>query len=65
MRIGTGLERPVVRAAKILEPTSRIIDLWQIVRSASLKQQHIYGRVFGEAWATTEPEEPDPQTMKS
>jgi hypothetical protein len=54
-----------VRAAKILEPTSRIIDLWQIVRSASLKQQHIYGRVFGEAWATTEPEEPDPQTMKS
>ena len=48
MRIGTGLECPVVRAANIVSPATGIIDLRQVVGSAGFQQQNIHGRVLGE-----------------
>ena len=48
MRIWTGLERPVVRAAEILAPAGGIMDLRQFIRSASFQQQNVDGRVLGE-----------------
>jgi hypothetical protein len=48
MRIWTGLERPIVRAAKILAPAGGILDFRQFVRSAGFQQQNVYGRVLGE-----------------
>ena len=65
MRIGLSHEIPVAFGSKILEPAMRLGHGRHIVVATSLDQQDANGGILASRRATTEPDEPEPQTMKS
>ena len=56
---------PSLAPAQVERPLHRSSDFGCVVGAACLQQQHTDVRVLRDPRATTEPDEPDPQTMKS
>ena len=65
MRIGLSLEGPISNATEIAGPFLGIHDAGHLIVPAGFQQRTLTFGFSASLRATTEPDEPEPQTMKS